>query len=94
MECLLRAEAAERAAFKRKAQVENSERRDLAHKIQAQPAFWRDRDMSIEVAMKTDKALTTDAVWKSRVADNQWYIAQATMYGIAALVEQQMVRRV
>lgn len=44
----------------------------------------------IEVNMRTDKAAEKDPVWRGKVAMNQWMIAQATLFGIAALDDQRI----
>lgn len=85
-ECIRRAEAAEAAANLRKKQISDQQWRDLRMKVEANPRFWSGRNLEIEHDMKVSAETAKDPVFKAAVADNQWYISQATMYGIAALV--------
>lgn len=90
--CLRKAQQAEAAATQRKDQIRVREARDLHLKFESQPGFWRGRDFMGELDDKVGRAASNDPIWKRHVADNQWFIAQATMYGIAALVDAQVGR--
>lgn len=60
----------------------------MMNKWDANPAFYRGRNFDHELEQRVASARSTDPLWKAAVADNQWYIAKATMYGISALVER------
>lgn len=86
-ECLRRAESEERIASKIEENVTRRERRDLEQKFITQKAFWANRSFHTELDIKVKTALATNPLWKSAVGKNQWYISQATMYGIAAMLD-------
>lgn len=77
----------ESRATARKKAIRAITARDLHTKFNAQPEFWRERDMIGELDFLTSKAASADPTWKTHVAMNQWYIAQATMYGTAATTD-------
>lgn len=87
--CLSEAEAAEAAANKREQQIISTESRDLNMKMRAQPGFYRDRKFDVELSIKVKGALAKDPMWNAHVSRNKWFIAQATMYGIATLIDMQ-----
>lgn len=87
---LRKAQDAESAATRRKEQIREREARDLQLKFETQPEFWRGRNFMGELTDKVNNAASKDPRWKGHVADNQWFISQATMYGIAALVDLQL----
>lgn len=43
---------------------------------------------STPTSVIVDRRLATDPTWKSAVADNQWYIQYATMYGQGDIMKQ------
>ena len=90
---LRRAQEAEAAATRRKQQIRAREERDLQLKFETQPAFWRGRSFENELTNKTNNAASKDPIWKGHVEDNKWFISQATMHGIAALVDIEVARR-
>ena len=81
------AEDAEAKASRRAEQIERAAIRDLEVKWAANPAFWRDRNFSHELDGIVSKSKTTDPMWKRHVADNQWFMQKAIMYGSAATNE-------
>lgn len=75
---------AEHKADERKAQIKTRIERDIMIKVDAQPGFWRGRNVPDEIEFLTSKACSADPEWKKHVAMNQWYMQQAIMYGTAA----------
>lgn len=81
------AKQAEDRADARKRAIRHVVQRDLSIKFSAQEKFWKGRDFDQEVEFNTSKQCQADPAWKTQVALNQWYIAQATMYGTAATTD-------
>ena len=78
-----KARKAEQAANARTNQIMQNAARDLEKRV----SRWSQLPFSERQARMRDVMLEwrkTDAVWKSHVADNQWHIQQAIMYGTAA----------
>lgn len=84
---LRKAEEAEARAKRRLEQIERAERRVLEQRWRDQPRFWKDRDFELELAHNTSQSRAKDAMWKSHVSDNQWFMQKAIMYGTAANTE-------
>lgn len=78
------AEKAKNSAALRRRQIAVSQERDLIGKWGANLKFYRDRNFEHELTEKVNKAASSDPLWKGHVADNQWFMQQAIMYGIAA----------
>jgi len=85
---LKKAEESEARAVRRMEQIRAAEERELGIRWQSQRSFWKDRDFDIELDMVTAKSRSNDPVWKSHVADNQWFMQKAVMYGTAATNER------
>lgn len=83
-EALALAEAAERRASRRKEKIRESATYELAARWQANRAFYDGRNFDHEITEITNKSASSDPLWKGYVSDNQWHMARATMYGIAA----------
>lgn len=81
---LRKAQQAEERANARQRAIRGAVERDLRIKFNMQDRFWKGRDFTGEVDFATSKACSADPAWKKQVSLNQWYIAQATMYGTAA----------
>lgn len=86
-EFLLKAQDAEAEADRRAKAIFERERKELLRRWHAQRDFWRDRNFDTELQVISDQARAKDPIWKSAVGLNQWYIAKATMYGVAAMNE-------
>lgn len=81
--CIEKAHAAERAANERTEQIRSNAARDLERRTPK----WNQLSFSERQARIRDTMIEwrkNDAVWKGHVADNQWQIQQAIMYGTAA----------
>ena len=81
---LKKAEESEAKASRRAEQILNAEHRMLQVRWKVQQRFWRDRNFERELDVIVAKSKTTDPVWKGHVADNQWFMQKAVMYGTAA----------
>jgi len=81
------AEAAQDKAFRRKAQITESCSRDMHIKWMANQEFYASRNFEHELAQRVGTAVSTDPLWKTYVADHQWYMQKANMYGSDAMNE-------
>jgi hypothetical protein len=81
---LTKAETAEARALRRKQQIKESCTRDLHMKWQSNKAFYASRNFEHELEHKVGSACKEDPLWKTAVADNQWFMHKAVMYGTAA----------
>lgn len=81
--CIEKARKAERTANERTTQISSN----AAKSLRRRNPNWEKLPFSERQARIKDLMIEwrkTDAVWKSAIADNQWYIQQAIMYGTAA----------
>jgi hypothetical protein len=81
---LRKALEAEEAATTRRKNIKQQQTAEFADRITAQHEFWKDRNIEIEIAVRTDKACSVDPAYKNHISMNQWYTQYAIMFGIAA----------
>lgn len=84
-----KAEEAEAKAVRRKKRIYDEEFLRLEVRWRTQKKFHQPRQFEIELDMIVASACGKDPVWKSAVADNQWMMQKAMMYGQSALIEAQ-----
>ena len=86
--CLEKAEKACRSADARKNRIRLDEGHELAVRWSVQKFWTRNRNFDHELTQIVNTAASKDPIWKGHVSDNQWFMQQAIMYGIAAQVER------